>query len=64
MLNVVKWLLVVIGGAIVIYAVLLFTGVFLSPVYLRYGLYPVIMLFAGIGIVCVSLGFFPVKKKD
>jgi hypothetical protein len=64
MSSVIKWLLVALGGIIVLYALLIFTGILTAPVYLRFGLYQVIMLFAGIGILFLSLGFFPAKKKE
>ena len=59
-----KWILVAVGIIIALYAILVFAGVFLSPVNLRFYMYPVILLLAGIGIVLVSLGFFPSEKKD
>jgi hypothetical protein len=64
MTGIVKWLLVVIGGLIILYAILLFAGVLMAPVYLSFGLFPVIILLAGIGIVFLSLGFFSANKKD
>jgi hypothetical protein len=64
MLNVIRWLLIIIGGVLVLYSILLFAGIFLAPVYLRFDLYRIITLFAGIGILLSTLGFFPTNKKS
>lgn len=64
MSGVIKWVLVALGGIIVLYAILLFGRVLIAPVYLSFGLFPIIILLAGIGILFLSLGYFSTNKKD
>jgi hypothetical protein len=64
MLNIVKWFLVAIGGLVIIYAILLFAGVFVVPVNMPYYMFPVVLLVAGIGVILLSLGIFSFGKKN
>ena len=64
MLNIVKWLFITIGGLVIIYAILLFAGVFIAPVDLPNYMFPIILIIVGIGVLLLSFGFFSSGKKD
>jgi len=64
MAGIIKWICVVIGALIILYSIFVFAGILIAPIYLRFNFYPIIMLFLGIGILFLSLGFFSVKSKD
>jgi hypothetical protein len=64
MTDMIKWVCVAIGVIVILYSILIFAGVLAAPVYTKFNFYPIIMLFLGIAILFLSLGFFSAKSKD
>ena len=63
-MNIVKWLLGVISVLVILYAILLLVGVFNSPFYMPYCMFPVILILAGVGILFLALGISSSSEKD